>query len=132
MSHRRFSAWFVALVIAVTAALAPAGAAQAAARPDSYIFNNSPVGIGVWHDDDTTSVWPAVLPAYSNTWDEFGWDHSQKFYIGVGYCANVFRRPAGTGGAWSKWKALGGHSWQPVSFAYDYQVQVHREPTNAC
>ncbi|GAB2585027.1 hypothetical protein Aab01nite_53390 [Paractinoplanes abujensis] len=131
MSPRRVSSWFAALVVAATAGLAPAGAAQAAARPDNYIFNNSNVGVGVWHDDGDP-IYNAVLPAYKNTWDEYGWDHASRYYIGRGYCVRTFRRAAGTGGAWSFWDSFRGPDSRATSFAYDYQLQVHRLPSTLC
>lgn len=106
MSHRsirhRVPAVLVALVVAVTAALVSPGPAQAAVQ-NNYLLNNgrySAVGVGVWHDNHTGG-YDGILPANRNTVDQWGWDHVSAFYIGTGYCADLFRTPAANPGTWT-------------------------------
>ncbi|ADP79364.1 hypothetical protein [Pseudofrankia inefficax] len=131
----------LALMVAVLAAfaIAPPVAANAAV-PNNYIFNNSSVGIGVWHDYHS-GTYDAVLPAYSTTKGQWGWDHASKFFVGSTYCYNAYRRPAGSSGAWQLAVVGSGPATYPDgSFApynsnwwlYDWQIQLQTFVGNFC
>ena len=131
----------LAMMVAVLAAVAitPPVAAHAAV-PDNYIFNNSSVGIGVWHDYHSGS-YDGTLSAYSTTSGKWGWDHASKFYVGSGYCFTAYRRPAGSSGGWQRWISSPGPVTYPDGYAYpydswwwnyDWQIQLQRIVNNAC
>lgn len=133
---RRILALLVALVTATVVVAAPVAAY--AAVPNNYIFNNSSVGIGVWHDYHS-GTYDGVLPAYTNTRNQWGWDHASKFFIGSGYCFNAYRRPAGSSGGWVAYHSGWGSTTWPDSASYnsswwnyDWQIQLFRVVNGAC
>jgi hypothetical protein len=124
--HRALTA-LVALGVGAAAAITPAGMAQAAV-PHNYLFNNGrngTGGIGVSHDNSSRK-YDAVLPAYENTKDKWGWDHASSFYIGEGDCFDLFSTPSSNPGVWTQ--VLNDFPAGPgvevgLDYNYSYQVQ---------
>ncbi|BCY09480.1 hypothetical protein [Actinoplanes sp. L3-i22] len=129
----------LALLVAVLAAVAITPSAAHAAVPNNYIFNNSSVGIGVWHDYHS-GTYDGVLSAYSKTKDQWGWDHASKFYVGSGYCFTAYRKTAGsTTAAWDIAVAGVGPVTYPGAgdynsswWNYDWQIHLFRVVNGAC
>ena len=77
-------------------AVAPAGQAQASPLCSTFgqcgnIKNLSSVGIGVVKDWRNPPRYDRILPVGANWSNEyFGWEDTDGFYIGSGYCASVY------------------------------------------
>lgn len=135
----RPAAVLVAFGVAAAAALTPAAPARADLDlpvPLNYIFNNGrngTGGIGVSHDN-SDRLYDAVLPAYATTESEWHWDHASSFYIGPGYCADVFRMQHGHSTWVSYADGLRGGSGVevPTDYNYDWQVQPYKQTNGQC
>ncbi|MDG4784634.1 hypothetical protein O7626_01565 [Micromonospora sp. WMMD1102] len=85
-----------------------------AAVPRSYISNVSAiVSIGVIKDRDGSYAkgsYDALLPVDRRTDSYLDWDHAQGFYIGPGFCADLF---SWNGSTWISSGTVGSGTWWP-------------------
>ncbi|MEU5885198.1 hypothetical protein [Spirillospora sp. NPDC047279] len=67
-----------------------------AARLESYIYNGSSLAMGVMRTWNGTGriygsgLYDKALPARKRTDTSFSWTRAQGFYLGSGYCGDIF------------------------------------------
>ncbi|MEV0162507.1 hypothetical protein [Nonomuraea fuscirosea] len=96
MKYVRRPALMALPVVAALSAAIPAGAAPSsgatALRLESYVSNQSSIGLGVINKLDgsyTHGNYDAILPAGRRTDTYLGWNKADGFYSGAGYCSDV-------------------------------------------
>jgi hypothetical protein len=97
----------LAAVVATAATVVglAAGPTQANASGTNYIQNAGSVGgIGVmhlWDGNYGQGLYDVVLPQGRFSSSQFGWSYTEGFYIGSGYCAQLWDRYNASDG-WSR------------------------------
>jgi hypothetical protein len=149
----------VVLVLAAAAGLtaATSGAGQAAtpaatpvrvqvlAEGTNTIYNYSDVGLGIiqyWDGNYYAGHYDRVLPPQvrnlngsvryvENSYDYFGWYTTAGFYIGPGYCADLYRHDFGLSGPW-QYQGRIGPGEHPIGSNTSYRVNAFRPMSGSC
>lgn len=118
----------------VVSALALASSPAQAAGTTNYIENMSGINIGVMHlfDGDYTNTWyDQLLPAQRRSDRIFPtWSQTQGFYIGPGYCAEMWVKNQYTDGWVHQTQRIKGGYQQPTDPAYDWRVRAYPTPSS--
>jgi hypothetical protein len=133
----RLAAAAVAFVATLTCQYQPA---SANASGTNYIQNAGSVGgLGVIHNFTDTGdqyelgVFDAVLPQGKFSSSAFGWSHTEGYYLGSGYCAQIWRR-YNASDAWSRYSGdvLGPHQAEVSRYYYWKLVPYHAASASSC
>ena len=131
---------------AAAPAAAPAGPMEARSLlvGTNTIWNYSDVGLGIiqeWDHRYLDSHWDVILPAQqrlsgggsivSDSNGYYGWWVTAGFYIGPGYCADLWRHDFGMAGPWSHQGYIGPGE-HPIGSNTSYKVYVFRSYSGAC
>ncbi len=123
----------VAAAAVVTATSLALSAAPAHAATNT-IYNGGSVGVGVMHLWDGVygnGAYDQVLPAGWNTLAYFSWSIAEGFYVGSGYCSQVWRRPDLD----SDWTRAGSDVHGPKQYqvnpAYYWKVVAYRAASSS-
>jgi hypothetical protein len=137
----------LAAVAGLTAATASAGQAaapaapaaavpiqvQALVAPTNTVWNYSHIGLGVIERFDGArayghydAILAAKLPTFiANSADTKGWVTTGGFYIGPGYCADLYRHDFGLSGPW-EFQGTIGPGEHPIGKNTSYRVYAYR------
>jgi hypothetical protein len=148
----------LAAVAGLTAATASAGQAATPAAPATVavpiqvqplavatntIYNYSDIKIGVIQNlgqPHAFGHYDALLPAkvsnsagtfVSNSHDYWGWPTTGGFYIGPGYCADLYRHDFGLTGPW-QFQGRIGPGEHPIGSNTSYRVYAFRPFSGSC
>ncbi|MEV6345644.1 hypothetical protein [Actinoplanes sp. NPDC051851] len=112
-------------VAAIACALALGGTpAQANSAGTNYILNGGGIGVGVmhlWDGSYTQGSYDVVLSAGGYSSSAFGWSYTEGFYIGSGYCSQVWYRYT-TSDSWARYGSDVGSGQHYTSRYYYWKV----------
>ena len=142
----------LAAVAGLTAATASAGQASTPAAPAAVpiqvqqliaptntVWNYSHIGLGViekFNQPHAYGHYDAILPAeqpsyIANSADYKGWTTTGGFYIGPGYCADLYRHDFGLSGPW-EYQSRIGPGEHPIGSNTSYRVYAFRPFSGSC
>jgi hypothetical protein len=124
------------LMLLLVVPATPASAACAPVGDGSnchfYIAVKEGISIGVIHNKDGsygaggTQKYDGLLPAYRNTWNQFGWsDGAAGYYIGPGYCLEIEQY---SGGVWNDLGLTG----KGPGYYYTFKNSTYRATAYSC
>lgn len=107
--------------------------------PTNTVWNYSHIGVGViekFNQPHAYGHYDAILPAeqpsyIANSADYKGWTTTGGFYIGPGYCADLYRHDFGLSGPW-EFQGRIGPGEHPIGSNTSYRVYAFRPFSGSC